>query len=501
LSINSGIESAKELTSANLNGSGAVERALSHYCGGVPELVQSVYKRLGQLAFVHEKAFGKACSFIRTPGRINLIGEHTDYNGLPVLPMTLDRDILVAYSARDDDKVIIRNINPNYDEKRITIERDIKPSPWGEWDNYAKAALQALVEWNEKTAGNAKPLSGMEITIDGSIPSKAGLSSSSALLVSLAYAVVVRNSLALEKRELAELMAYAEHYVGTCGGGMDQAITMLGEPGHALCIDFFPLRTEAVPLPSGWRIIAAHSLVQAKKTGNQRLNYNLRPLECRIGVALYNQLIGRSAGRPIERLGDLESDIPASEILARIEEFIPEPVYSWELLDAAFGVEAKVVLSDAKAIVEEFELKRDHEIFKPADRVRHVVSEGKRVRDCAKALREGRMADVGELFNQSDASCHRDYEIGTPELAQLSGICREAGSLGSRLTGAGFGGFVISLVAEDKCEEFKQQVSEKYYADYLKQERPDLYESMPDINDVLFTAIPTCGCSRLRLLD
>ena len=168
----------------------------------------------------------------RAPGRVNLIGEHTDYNGLPVLPMALTQEIRIAYAPRADDQVRMRDIDPDFPEVSFRNTPDLSPSPAGAWENYCKAAFQGI---NHAFQPGRYP--GVDLLVSSNLPIAAGLSSSSALVV--ACALVYLDVLGqppgngLSKVELAEILAEAEHFVGTRGGGMDQAVILNGDAGHA----------------------------------------------------------------------------------------------------------------------------------------------------------------------------------------------------------------------------------------------------------------------------
>src|SRR6059058_5951173 len=180
------------------------------------------------------RAARKRSGGARAPGRVNLIGEHTDYNGLPVLPIAIDRDVLVAARRRDDDRVELANADPAFAPRRYRVGPAIPSSPPGDWANYHKAAAQALAA--ELARRNLARLPGGAFRIDGRVPAAAGLSSSSALLVACGLAHLALAGAELPRPELAELFARAERYVGTLGGGMDQATALLAQAGQALRI-------------------------------------------------------------------------------------------------------------------------------------------------------------------------------------------------------------------------------------------------------------------------
>ncbi len=486
---------SRQVRAPGSEGEPRVRRALARCLGDDAALIEDARRRLVQLAALHEESAGQPCHFIRTPGRINLIGEHTDYNGLPVLPMTLQRDVLIAYSPRHDHRVVLRNVSAHYPPREFALADPIPPSPAGDWCNYVKAAAQALLEDAARGQWGGRRLGGADLTVGGNLPGGAGLSSSSALVVAAALALLFANQLDYDRPALAERLAQAEHYVGTRGGGMDQAITLLGQPGHVLLIDFFPLRTRPVALPPDVRVVAAHSLVRAEKTGARRLDYNLRPLECAMAVALLN----RALTPPITRLGQLEARMSTDEAVRRVESCIPEPLYSPAALRTVLGPAAEPLLVQARALLADAGLPEDASGFAPRPRALHVLREGRRVRDAVAAFGQRHHGVAGHLLDASDKSCHQLYQIGTPELAALSDLCRRHGALGARLTGAGFGGFVVSLVPADRVETFLSAIAEDYYQGYLRRQRPELYERMPPLPDALFTAVSTRGGDRLTL--
>jgi N-acetylgalactosamine kinase len=414
----------------------------------------------------------------RAPGRVNLIGEHTDYNGLPVFPMAVDRDITAVFSPRKDRQIILANTDPGFAERSFEIQESIQPYSIGDWGNYCKAAVQGLLDFYRQKHREADRFCGFAATIDGDIPSAAGMSSSSALVVLSALIFLASNSLDLHttpsgRLELADLLARAEHYVGTQGGGMDQAISLMGQSGHAVKIDFFPLRIRPTPLPLEYSVVVANSLVKAAKTAEALDKYNRRPIECRLAAAVLKKTFSDTYRRdvPIFLLGDLKEEklaVPDSEIRKIADTTLHEDPYTHGEISAILG-------QTAEKTAQLYCKRRDGSIFpEPADgfklrqRYRHVIEEGRRVEQSVLALESGDILQFGELMNQSHSSCKDLYEISCEELDQLVKISREAGAVGARLTGAGFGGCTVSLVEENRLESFIQQVITSYYRDYLK---------------------------------
>jgi galactokinase len=379
----------------------------------------------------------------RAPGRVNLIGEHTDYNGLPVLPIAIDRDVLVAARVRPDREVELGNLDPGFPPRRYVLAADAPPFPAGDWANYHKAATVAL-------AGVRRRLPGGSYRVHGTIPLAAGLSSSSAFVAATALAQLALAGESLPPLELAELVARGERYVGTLGGGMDQAATLLARAGHALRIDFFPLRTRAVPLPAGAALVVAHSLERAEKSGAARGDYNQRVVECRLAAALLRRRLGHRG----ERLGDVPD--PAA-VLPALSELLPERATRAELSRLLDGPD-----DDVTALCGEVAL-ADPGRFVLRGRARHVLTEAARVEAAEDALLAGDLDALGALMDASHASCARDYDVSTPALDRLVVLARTHGARGARLTGAGFGGAIVALTTPDRTASLIDALDREFY--------------------------------------
>jgi galactokinase len=422
---------------------------------------------------------------IVAPGRVNLIGEHTDYNGFPVLPVSIPFSIRAATAARPDGTVSLANRKSVYPPRTFILENDIPHSLPGDWSNYVKAAASELVRRSPTT------LRGMNILFDGDIPASAGLSSSSALVIASALALLETNGFHYERIELAEMMAEGERYVGTQGGGMDQAVCLLGEEGKALRIDFFPLRYSPVEFPAGCSIVVAHSLIRAAKTESALLLYNRRPAECRLATALINRI--HAPFPPLSRLGDL----PHHDFFARFrtaEEFVdhtfPEETYSLELIarlcdESERQITERCLMTRAGTPIPELP-----DGFRIRQRVLHILTEAERVEKSCEALKRYDDAAFGELMNESHRSCDLHYDISTPELNALTSIMREAGGLGARLTGAGFGGCAIALARDTDIERIAAAVRDEYYGKYLSAVHPELAGE-----EIVFAAKPSRGAT------
>jgi galactokinase len=393
-----------------------------------------------QLAQTFRERYGSEPTHLaRAPGRVNLIGEHIDYAGLPVLPMAIQREVRIAFRPRDDRIVLAATTDPDFAPCHFELGPDISPYDDGDWGNYLKAAAQGMA----RAYGAER---GLDALIESSVPVAAGLSSSSALVIASALAVAGSNDLEPDPIELAELMAEAEQYVGTRGGGMDQAISASAVAGCAARVEFDPLRIEPVPVPPDWRFVVAHSLVQAHKSGGARAGYNRRRAETEEALA-----------RVV-----VQFSLPAAEVGSYRD-----------LLERVSGSEA---LAAGEVCLEGDLLKR----------FRHVVTENERVVRAEVAMRCGSRDGFGMLMNGSHASLADDYEVSIPELDELVGIARDAGSVGARLTGAGMGGCIVALCSDDSAGEVLRSIEGGFYA---------ARDRLDDLDDHLFVAEPAPGAS------
>ena len=388
---------------------------------------------------------GDGAVLARAPGRVNLIGEHTDYNGLPVLPFAIEPDVAVAGRFRDDRTIETVNRDARYPPRRFPATSPLPPFPPGDWGNYLKASTDALLR-----AG--VPVSGASLRIDGTIPPDAGLSSSSALVVATALTQLALAEATIERVALAEILARGEQYVGTLSGGMDQAAILLARPAHALRLDFFPLRARAVAVPSTAGFVVAHTLEPAAKSGAARAYYNQRVVECRAACAVLAQRLGR----PLRRLGDLPD---RAGVLGALDDLLPDAPVSRAELTARFGV-APV---DVDGLVPPAATVADADRLVLRARVRHVLTEAERVDTAERALGAGDIAALGALLDASHASGAADYATSTPAADELVRIARAAGARGARLMGAGFGGAVLVLVEHDRTPAVLDQLDRCFY--------------------------------------
>jgi galactokinase len=390
------------------------------------------------------------------PGRVNIIGEHTDYNGLPVLPMAIDRSVLVAAARRDDPLIRLASADSRFPPRSYSLAEPIRAEAVGDWSNYHRAAVRALLP----TVGSSA--AGGDYLIDSDVPIGAGLSSSSALVVGSGLAFLALHDREEPRLALAELLAAAERFVGTHSGGMDQAACLLAQAAHAMRIDFDPLRVQPVRMPPGCGFVVCHSLIIAEKSSAARLAYNHRVIECRLACRVLERILGTSLPRPLRHFGELQRlfpDRPVSEFVAALESVLPPRPLSIDEIAAIIGTPARSLDAEVGARA------TGEASYWLLHRARHVLTEAERVEEAQQALAAGDWTALGALMDASHASCRDDYAISCPEIEELGATARAVGAMASRLTGAGFGGCTINLVEETVLSLFCTRMERTFYQD------------------------------------
>jgi galactokinase len=410
--------------------------------------------RYQEAATLFRQSFGcEPAFFCRAPGRVNLIGEHTDYNCGFVMPTAIDRDIIIAGRPRPDMLVRAHNVEAGkYEPFEFVISAQTPPAGTGHWSNYIRGAAQRLCQ----EYGAA--VRGADLVVAGRAPHGTpigvGLSSSTSLTVAAMLALAHSSGLALEGQRLAALASEGEWYVGTRGGIMDQFASVFGRGGHALFLDCLRLpdgtyRLERIPLPAGYRLVLCNSGVRHENT---RSEFNTRVFECRVGVYMLRQQWPQ-----LRSLRDLDSErIGLShEELNRVLEELPDEVSGEELLRQ--GV-AQAVTGD----MPHFRVEPGR-LYRVRRRCRHVVCENRRVVQSAEVLKAGNAELFGQLMDEAHRSARDDYEVSVPAVEAMVEAARSApGCLGARITGAGWGGCVVALVEEAALPEFLAAVQERY---------------------------------------
>jgi galactokinase len=366
--------------------------------------------------FAHR--FGHAPDHIvTTPGRVNLIGDHTDYALLPVLPMAIDRSIRVAASRAADTVIHSTAFDDEYDGTG---------SPVG-WQRYAVAAQQASgVRY------------GVHVMIDGDLPSTGGLSSSTAVTLGVLAAVGKVFDLQLEPDRLAQLSIAAERSLGVEGGLMDQLVIVHGRRGSALRIDFDPIRFRDVPIPETLRFVVAYSGTPGAKAAAARDGYNTRVVAARAAAACLASVLERSVGEP-PTLSEV-ADVATKELVAAL----PSRASLADLM-VSHRIDPGPV---ATLAVDTYDLLRPLPVLAAAA---HILSESARVRATEAALVEGDASRVGALMDQSHSSL-RAFGVSSPGLEDVTQAMRDAGAHGARITGAGFGGNAVAACPADRVE-------------------------------------------------
>jgi galactokinase len=362
------------------------------------------HQQLAAIADRFKDVFQKPPTVIASaPGRINLIGEHTDYNDGFVLPAAIDRRVMVA--ARSTSDHVLTAHAAVFHETAAASLGDLHPTMDHRWMNYVAGVVYQLQQ-------RGIQIPGLQVYIEGDVPLGSGLSSSAALEVATAYAVLDVAGKELPPMEIALLCQRAEHdFAGVQCGIMDQSISVLGKRQHALFLDCRSMVTERVPIPAGVRFVICDTGVARDLKAS---SYNERREACRRGV----QAIARKYPE-VRALRDVTS-----------------------------------------VMIDDFRSHLDPVVY---HRCRHVVSENERVLQSVRALRNGDPSEFGKLMYQSHLSLKNDYEVSCPELDVVVDICAEEdGVFGARMTGAGFGGCAICMVQESHAESVASRLAEEY---------------------------------------
>lgn len=346
--------------------------------------------------------YGGTPRLFRAPARINVIGEHTDYNDGFVLPAAIQYETMLAIRPRSDR---VLRLHSQTNGKSAEFDLVAESPPRHDWADYAFGVAVMLQRGGMR-------LPGADILVTSSIPMGAGLSSSAALEVATGYGLLALAGVPVDKVALARLCQRAENdHVGMRCGIMDQFICCNGLRDHALLIDIRSLESRSVPLDPRLRLVVANSMVHHSLAGSE---YNKRRASCEEGVRLLASALG-----PIAALRDV-----TREMLESNRRLLPEETYR---------------------------------------RCRHIITENARVIAAGKAFEAEEWETVGHLMDESHVSMRDDYEITCPEVDGLVAIARkQPGVLGTRMTGGGFGGCTVSLVEEGEVESFIATVGAAY---------------------------------------
>ncbi|KAI2614441.1 galactokinase [Hypoxylon fragiforme] len=488
--------------------------------------------RWNKLLDKFQALYGSPAQFVsRSPGRVNIIGEHIDYSLYSVLPMGMTPDVILAVSTDlessqegsytiklanvDNERFPTREFNVPYSE--VDIDATIH-----EWTNYFKSGLRGALQLLKKKYGaDFKPKS-MQVLMDGTVPAGGGLSSSAAFVSASALAVMVANGeREVDKKALTEVAIVSERAVGVNSGGMDQSASVFSERGSALLVSFTPsLSARPVYFPKTnpeLCFMVAQSFVTSNKQETGPIHYNLRVVECSMAAAYLNAKLcakGTELPKDAGPLGvsirgfhqnyfkDTKKSMPEqlNELIKLVESTLTqEEGYTIEEVASGIGISVE----DVKArFMSSFPVRGER--FKLRQRALHVFTEALRVLQFLSLLEDPAQAPdsehtveyngkLGKLMNETQDSCRDIYECSCPEIDELCRIAREAGSYGSRLTGAGWGGCSVHLVPANKIEDIKKALLEKYYAKLNLPEK--------DLSEAIVVSRPMNGSAVFQLSD
>lgn len=352
-----------------------------------------------------QRTFGVETSprVFQAPGRVNLIGEHTDYNGGFVMPVAIGFHTWVAAAPREDNMLAVHSVL--FDETSAFDLDESLPAPAKHWTDYIRGVVLEL-----QRAG--VQVRGVNLAVGGNVPLGAGLSSSASVEVATAYALCALADSNLSRKELALLCQRAENgFVGARVGIMDQFVSAHGQRGHALKLDCRSLGFDLLPLPQSMSLVICNTMVKHQLASGE---YNVRRQECEQGVAIIRQRFPN-----VSALRDV-----SLEMLAECQPLLPAIVFR---------------------------------------RCRHVVTEDSRVLAAANALCNSDLSRFGDLMYQSHESLRDDYEVSCPELDSMVNIGSSGpGIIGARMTGGGFGGCTVNLVKHEDVERFRSHVKTEY---------------------------------------
>ncbi|KAL8403315.1 hypothetical protein RB594_008536 [Gaeumannomyces avenae] len=477
--------------------------------------LDSEQARWKRLVARFQELYGHAPAFVaRSPGRVNIIGEHIDYSLYSVLPMAIAADALIAVSPEDVGssaggtyRVQIANVQGDKFPAKdfaLPVSGDVEiDSTVHEWTNYFKCGLRGALELLRRKRGDGFVPAGMRVLMDGTVPVGGGVSSSAAFTSASALAVMVANGEKdIDKKELTELAIVSERGVGVNSGGMDQSASVFSQRGSALFVSFTPtLTAKPVFFPSTnpeLCFVIAQSFVTANKFVTGPVQYNLRVVECTLAAACLHAVLN-PPGLPLPtdssplgislhgfhetyfatRAAAGGAAAPATQqeqlalLLALVRSTLTkEEGYTREEVAAALGT----TVDDLNAkFTSRFPVRADR--FKLRQRSEHVFSEALRVLEFMALLEKPDVTGsssgsdttaynslLGAKLNETQDSCRDLYECSCPEIDELCAIARRAGSYGSRLTGAGWGGCSVHLVPADKVAAVTEAWEKEYYS-------------------------------------
>ncbi|XP_027120984.1 galactokinase [Coffea eugenioides] len=448
--------------------------------------------------------------YARSPGRVNLIGEHVDYEGYSVLPMAVRQDAIVGIRVNHSEKILrIANVNDKYPMCTYPAdpeqEIDLKNHRWG---HYFICGYKGYHEYAKSKGIDVGAPVGLDVIVDGTVPTGSGLSSSAAFVCSSTIAVIAAFGMNFPKKELAQLTCECERHIGTQSGGMDQAISVMAKTGFAELIDFNPIRATDVQLPPGGTFVIGHSLAESQKAVTAATNYNNRVVECRLAAIVLGIKLGmkpEDAIANVKTLSDVEGlcvsfagthGHGSSDPVLAVKELLKEEPYSAEDIEKITDKSLEDIFAASPTSLDVLRVAKHYKLHQ---RAAHVYSEAKRVHAFKDTVYSNLSDDemlkkLGDLMNDSHYSCSVLYECSCPELEELVKVCRDNGALGARLTGAGWGGCAVAFVKESLVPQFILNLKEQFY-----QSRIDKgIIKKNDLGLYVFASKPSSGAAILK---
>lgn len=479
------------------------------------------YERVKQV-FVDKYATQPAF-FSRSPGRVNLMGDHIDYNQFAVLPMAIDFDVVAAVGYNQDEYVIT-NTNDEFEMEKILLTNDVSIDQSNHtWGNYFKCSLiVAKMFIHEKYPGQV--LKGLNFTFDGTVPTGGGLSSSAAFCVATTLAILHANDVVVNKDDLTKMTVVCEHYVGVNTGGMDQCASIYGEAGKCLLIQFSPklsgtpFKFPSLDLPGDdLAFLISNSLETSNKHETAPIHYNLRVVEMAVATELLAhkfkltlplesnlKCTGTLKGfmdkyyevvRHEKSWNGIDIELGSKRLAEMVE--LTEDAFTQEQKEQGFSVEeiarelglSSQEFSDKYLSV--FDVRFDK--LKLYQRTKHVFLESLNVLKCLELLQNNSKQDFltnfGDVMNQSQWTIKNLNQSSTEKLDEICTIALENGAYGSRVTGAGWGGSLVHLTTVKKLPGLVDALTQKFY----KKHYPEITDD--ELANALVDTKPATGSS------
>ncbi|KAG5370324.1 Galactokinase [Yarrowia sp. C11] len=443
---------------------------------------------------------GSKPTIVRSPGRVNLIGEHIDYSHFSVMPMAIEDDVIMAFSVGGDSIEITNMEDDKFPAEKYAIPDSTQVLTIDQtktvWTNYFKCGHTVGRKYLLDAGKEVKPV-GMKILVHGTVPDACGLSSSAAFVVCSTLVTLLAQGMNEVSRELlTQLSITCEQLIGVNTGGMDQAASIYGQLNHTLLVDFAPtLKATPFQFPATTPktvFLVANTLVKSNKHETAPRNYNLRVVEITLAV---NVLLKNLKGVSIPQNGNLNKgtlhgimkavDTDLYGLLNLVETLLPKEPVSLEEVAKLLDISTQDVKDQYFIFPVEFDTLALY------SRAKHVVTEAIRVLEFQKLLSKGESdpQELGKLMNQSQQSCNELFNCSCPAIEKVCEIVLKSGGFGSRLTGAGWGGSTVHLVEEEKLTNVIDALKKEYYSEM----------DNVDYDSAMVVTVPGQGCALVDL--